>query len=134
MTDAMTERQRIGLALRDPLPWRDLAMVVGTAEETGFEAEALFSVDAIFDIYKPGRGTVEAIVPFAAQVGDGADPILSDEHDDWRWASLDEALALVPYEPQREALGRISADLLERPEAADLYRIEIPPGRREKTR
>lgn len=33
----MTERQRIGVALRDPLPWRDFAMLVETAEETGFE-------------------------------------------------------------------------------------------------
>src|ERR1043165_101431 len=37
MADAMTERQRLGLSLRDPLPWRDLSMLVGTAEETGFD-------------------------------------------------------------------------------------------------
>jgi alkanesulfonate monooxygenase SsuD/methylene tetrahydromethanopterin reductase-like flavin-dependent oxidoreductase (luciferase family) len=37
MADAMTQRQRLGLALRDPLPWRDLAMLVETAEETGFD-------------------------------------------------------------------------------------------------
>jgi dATP pyrophosphohydrolase len=103
-------------------------------EETGFEAEALFGVDAIFDLYKPRRATVETIVPFAAQVVDGAGPTLSGEHDDWRWATPSEMLDLLPYEPQREAVRRISADLLDRPGAVDLYRIEIEPRRPEKTR
>jgi dATP pyrophosphohydrolase len=103
-------------------------------EETGFEAAALFSVDAIFDLYKPLRGTVETIVPFAAQVSAGVDPVLSDEHDEWRWASLAEALDLLPYEPQREAVRRISADLHERPGSAHLYRIATPSERPEKTR
>lgn len=92
-------------------------------EETGFEAEALFSVDAIFDLYKWQRGTVETTVPFAAQVPADSDPILSEEHDAWRWVSLVKALELLPYEPQRVALHRIEADLLARPESADLHRI-----------
>lgn len=103
-------------------------------EETGFTAEALFNVDAIFDLYKSLRGTVETIVPFAAQVPSGPDPRLSDEHDEWRWTSLAEALHLLPYEPQRAALRRIAADILERPESAHLYRIETPSEQTEKTR
>jgi 8-oxo-dGTP pyrophosphatase MutT (NUDIX family) len=103
-------------------------------EETGFEAEALFSVDAIFDLYQWRRGTVETIVPFAARVADGPDPVLSPEHDDWRWASLSATLELLPYEPQREAVRRISADLLERPGSAPLYLIDSPPEAPEKTR
>jgi dATP pyrophosphohydrolase len=103
-------------------------------EETGFEVEALYGVDAIFDLYQWRRGTVETIVPFAAQVSAGVDPLLSDEHDEWRWASFSTAVALLSYEPQREALRRISADLLERPGSAQLYRIETPSERPEKTR
>lgn len=102
-------------------------------EETGFEAEALFSVDAIFDLYKQERGTVETIVPFAAQVSGGGDPFLSVEHDEWRWASFSAAVTLLPYEPQREALRRIVADLLERPERAHLHRIETTSERPEET-
>ena len=103
-------------------------------EEAGLDAIALFGVDAIFDLYKPRRGTVETIVPFAAQVADGADPILSDEHDAWRWGSPAEALGLLPYEPQREAVRRIVADLLERPDAVDLHRIDIGREHPEKSR
>jgi dATP pyrophosphohydrolase len=103
-------------------------------EETGLAAEALFTVDAVFDLYQWRRGTIETIVPFAALVADGLDPILSHEHDDWRWVSLGSALELLPYEPQRRAVERIFSDLLERPGAAALYRIEIAPERPEKTR
>ncbi len=103
-------------------------------EETGLEAQALFTVDAILDLYKWQRGTVETVVPFAARVADGVDPILSDEHDEWRWGTVSAALALLPYEPQREAIRRIAGDLLERPEAAYLHRIPTSSERPEKTR
>ena len=91
-------------------------------EETGLEAVELYSVDSVFDLYAWRRGTVEAIVPFAALV-DGRAPRLSEEHNEWRWASLSSAVELVPYEPQRVALRRIGSDLLARPERAHLYRI-----------
>lgn len=103
-------------------------------EETGLVGEALFTVDAVFDLYKWQRGTVETIVPFAVRVADGQDPILSDEHDDWRWGSASEALELLPYEPQRAAIRRIAADLLARPHAADLHRVGTLPEGPEKSR
>jgi 8-oxo-dGTP pyrophosphatase MutT (NUDIX family) len=103
-------------------------------EETGLEALELYGVDAVFDLYAWRRGTVDAIVPFAARVAPDAAPRLSEEHDEWRWASPGEALQQVPYEPQRAALRRISADLLERPELAQLYRISPPPEAPEKSR
>ena len=91
--------------------------------ETGLEALELYVVNALFDLYAWRRGTVEAIVPFAALVAADADPSLSEEHDEWRWGTLATALDLVPYEPQRATLRRISADILDRPDLAHLYRI-----------
>jgi dihydroneopterin triphosphate diphosphatase len=93
-------------------------------EETGLEAVELYAVDALFDLYAWKRGTVEAIVPFAARVSADGQPQLSEEHDEWRWESLATALELVPYAPQRAALRRISADILDRQDLAHLYRIE----------
>jgi dATP pyrophosphohydrolase len=103
-------------------------------EETGLEAIELYSVDAVFDLYAWKRGTVEAIVPFAALVSADAEPMLSEEHDEWRWGPLAEALGLVPYEPQRAALRRISADILERPDLAHLYRVVASSEGPEKSR
>lgn len=100
-----------------------LAALRELREETGLEAVELFSVDAVFDLYAWRRGTVEAIVPFAALVAGDTDPILSDEHDEWRWAGPATAIELVPYEPQRAALRRIGEDLIARPGLAPLYRI-----------
>ena len=91
-------------------------------------------VDAIFDLYKWRRGTVEATVPFAAHLAPDQDPRLSEEHDAWRWASLAEALTLVPYEPQQAALRRIAADLLGRPGLLDLYRVDLPSTEPKKDR
>ena len=103
-------------------------------EETGLEAVELYGVHAVFDLYAWRRGTVDAIVPFAALVAAESEPQLSDEHDDWRWEPLAEAIQLVPYEPQRAALRRISTDLLERPDLAHLYRIGPPFEGSEKSR
>jgi dATP pyrophosphohydrolase len=111
-----------------------LAALRELREETGLDALELYSVDAVFDLYAWKRGTVEAIVPFATLVPSDAVPQLSEEHDEWRWASLSEAVELVPYEPQRAALRRISSDLLERPHLALLYRIGPPFEGREKSR
>jgi 5,10-methylenetetrahydromethanopterin reductase len=75
MADAMTERQRLGLALRDPLPWRDLSMLVETAEETGFEA-------VFFPEIGGGRDTLAAITGLGAHtsrihLGSGVAPVPS---------------------------------------------------------
>ena len=111
-----------------------LAALRELREESGFDAIELYSVDAVFDLYAWRRGTVEGIVPFAALVNGEPVPILSDEHDDWRWAPLAAAVELVPYELQRAALRRIGADLLSRPELAHLYRIGESTESAEKSR
>ena len=71
----MTERQRLGVALRDPLPWRDLTMLVETAEETGYEA-------AFFPEIGGGRDTLAAITGLGAHtklihLGPGVAPVPS---------------------------------------------------------
>lgn len=111
-----------------------LAALRELREETALEAMELYSVDAVFDLYTWRRGTVEAIVPFAALLAGEREPILSDEHDDWRWATLAASVELVPYEPQRAALRRIGADLLARPKLTHLYRIGDPTEEPEQSR
>jgi len=75
MADAMTDRQRLGLSLRDPLPWRDLAMLVATAEETGFDT-------VFFPEIPGGRDTLAAITGLGGhtstvRLGPGVAPVTS---------------------------------------------------------
>jgi lipoyl(octanoyl) transferase len=48
---------------------------------------------------------------FAAEAPAGWEPTLNDEHDDYRWCRLDDALDLLPYEEPRETIRR-AAQLL----------------------
>jgi 8-oxo-dGTP pyrophosphatase MutT (NUDIX family) len=43
---------------------------------------------------------------FAARAPDGWEPTLNEEHDAYRWCSLDETLALLRYEEPREVVRR----------------------------
>jgi 5,10-methylenetetrahydromethanopterin reductase len=75
MADAMTERQRLGVALRDPLPWRDLAVLAETAEETGFDTVFLPEI-------RGGRDALAAVTGLGAHtsrihLGPGVAPVPS---------------------------------------------------------
>jgi 8-oxo-dGTP pyrophosphatase MutT (NUDIX family) len=43
---------------------------------------------------------------FATRAPNGWEPTLNDEHDDYRWCSVEDALALLRYEEPREAVRR----------------------------
>ena len=60
-------------------------------------------------LYAPGVGSV-AVETFWVDVADGWEPVLNEEHDEYRWSTLDEALALLHWPEAREvlrALGRL---------------------------
>jgi dATP pyrophosphohydrolase len=71
-------------------------------EETGLVAPMLDDVGA--DLGYDGV----RVHGFAAQAPAGWEPVLNEEHDDYRWCALDEALALLEYEEPREVLRRAS--------------------------
>jgi dATP pyrophosphohydrolase len=82
------------------------------AEEAGLVPSALEQMDCSYmlsmqdewrELYAAG---VEEIVEyvFVALVDRQQEPVLSWEHDAWQWCSLDEALALLTYPGNVEAL------------------------------
>lgn len=52
---------------------------------------------------------------FAARAPADWEPTLNEEHDEYRWCSLDEALALLEYEEPREVVRRAALLLGLRP-------------------
>jgi dATP pyrophosphohydrolase len=101
------------------------AAVREVREETGFGVEAgLVPVDFRYELrarddnreewlrtYGPGVDAVPEEV-FLAEVPPGAEPVLAvKEHDAYRWCALDEALALLKWAANRDALAAAAARL-----------------------
>lgn len=91
------------------------AAVRELAEETGLDA-ALVDLempqnyrvpDEMRDEYAPGVNRV-AIENFAVVVPAGWEPVLNEEHDEYRWLSLADAIALAHWPETAEVLAAIA--------------------------
>jgi 8-oxo-dGTP pyrophosphatase MutT (NUDIX family) len=103
------------------------------AEETGFGPgviEELFDLDLVNVFHWPASDGVVLSAIFAIRVGGGLDPVLSDEHDAWRWTPIDEAYREVIWPGYREAIARIRDDLAEPDRAAWFELTPDGSGRR----
>ena len=79
-------------------------------EETGIEAggiEAFYDLDLVSQFHWSTLDGVLSEVMFAVVVGPGVEPVLSHEHDEARWVSLDEAVPMTVWPAYREAIERI---------------------------
>jgi dATP pyrophosphohydrolase len=80
------------------------------AEETGIEPgviEAFYDLDLVSHFHWSSLDAVLSEVMFAVVVRSGTEPVLSHEHDDWRWVSPDEAIEMTVWPAYREAIDRI---------------------------
>jgi 8-oxo-dGTP pyrophosphatase MutT (NUDIX family) len=80
------------------------------AEETQLHVARLFVVPYVSRYYEWEHDRLNDIPVFLAVTEPGADPILDDEHVDFRWATRNEALDLLVWPAQHEGLR--AADLL----------------------
>ncbi len=83
-------------------------------EETGLSVERWFRLDRPETFYNPENDTIYFVAAFVAVVASGSDPILSDEHQAWRWEGPESASALVDWAAMRDSLllvGTALADL-----------------------
>lgn len=100
-------------------------------EEVGFgpaDIEAFYDLDLATHFYDEGPDAVLAAAIFAIRVRSDAAPVISDEHDSWRWVSPAEALGLLVWPAYRDSIGRILGTLLD-PEAEPWFRLDLD-GRR----
>jgi 8-oxo-dGTP pyrophosphatase MutT (NUDIX family) len=80
------------------------------AEETGLgpdDAEALYTLDQVVQLYSPRTDGIMHAVLFAMRVRAEAAVRISHEHDDQRWVSLGEAADVAIWPAYRESLTRI---------------------------
>jgi len=83
-------------------------------QETGLISSDLQAIDYSYSfpvedrfryLYPSGTHTITEHV-FVARITDGQEPVLSEEHDQHRWCKLDEALGLLRWPENIEALKR----------------------------
>ena len=83
-------------------------------EETGFtgtDIEALYDLDLVSQFRWPDADGILSEVGFAVRVRPGIDPVLSSEHDAFRWVDPDEAIQASMWPAYREAVSRVASTL-----------------------
>ena len=120
VSGSIEDGERIAVAA-----WRELA------EETGFAGaaiEALYDLDLVNQFHWPRVDAVISAAVFGARVGATADPVLSTEHDAFRWVSPAEALDLVVWPAYRTAIEVVARDLAD-PLREPWFRLRPDGGR-----
>jgi 8-oxo-dGTP pyrophosphatase MutT (NUDIX family) len=85
-------------------------------EETGFGPDQIagfYDLDQINQFHEPSVRSILSSAVFAVRVLDGAEPVLSHEHDAMTWATPDEATELAIWPAYRESIRRIVENLLD---------------------
>ncbi|MEM8625633.1 MAG: NUDIX domain-containing protein [Pseudomonadota bacterium] len=92
-------------------------------EEASLVPETYYSADFCEQFYDYENDCICIFPVFVAMVAAHAQVVLNDEHSAFRWASFEEADALLPYPGQRRAIAMIrDAFVLRSPDP--LLRIE----------
>lgn len=92
-------------------------------EETGLEIERLYSAEYLEQFYDESRNCITMIPAFVAMFQALPDIALNDEHLDYKWCSLEEALELAEYPNQRALYRHVWENFVEREPSARM-RVE----------
>lgn len=83
------------------------------AEETGLVAHEWLSTGRVATFYFAPFDAVVLSPVFACRIDAGVEPVLSDEHVEYRWLRADEASTLLPFASHREGVEAVE-DLVRR--------------------
>jgi 8-oxo-dGTP pyrophosphatase MutT (NUDIX family) len=101
-------------------------------EETGYQPadiEAFYDLDLVNQFHEPSYDAIVTAAVFAVRVRNGAEPVLSHEHDEARWSAVEEAHDEVIWPGYRTAIERIRDDLAD-PERAAWFELTEAGDRR----
>ena len=102
------------------------AAIRETNEETGLEVERWFRIDRPESFYNPENDTIYFVPAFAALVARDAEPVLSEEHQAWKWQLPNEAAHAVDWAAMRDSILLVG-DAFSDPEHPGLGVSEFDP-------
>lgn len=83
-------------------------------EETGLEPDQLYSADFLEQFYEQNSDAITVAPVFVALIDRNAEVTLNDEHSEYRWMPLEEAINLVSFGGQRKMLRWIEEEFVQR--------------------
>lgn len=100
-------------------------------EETGFgpaDIEAFYDLDLVNQFHEPSYDAIVLAAVFAIRVRAGSEPVLSREHDAFRWLPVEVAHREVVWPGYRTAIERIREDLAD-PARAPWFELTLSGDR-----
>ncbi|MDO6545407.1 NUDIX hydrolase [Photobacterium sanguinicancri] len=100
------------------------AIVREFQEETQIEVANLYNAQFLEQFYEPSANVIELIPVFVVMCPPEQAVILNEEHTDYKWCTLDEALELAPFPNQHAVFKHVWSYFVEK-EVNTLYRVKI---------
>lgn len=80
-------------------------------EETGLKPVKFWVIPSVNHFYEATTDVVHSIPAFAAELKEGAEIRLNDEHSSYRWATIEEAQNFINW-PEQRRLMKLTYDIL----------------------
>lgn len=104
-------------------------------EETGIEPESIYNTPLTNVFYFYTTDAVNISPVFAAEIASEAEVKLSDEHQDYRWLSSEEAIDLLIWPGQKDAVRKVLDYIIHENPSRDFMEIrEMRKSERQKPR
>lgn len=93
-------------------------------EEASLKPDRFYAAEICEQFYSHRADMIMVMPVFVAYVGEGAEVVLNEEHSQFKWMSLAEAKAVLPFPGQRRVLAQVWEDFVEH-EPTELLRISV---------
>ena len=102
-------------------------------EETGFSAIRFWVAPIVGSFFDPSKDRVQMCPLFAAEVASSASPKLSEEHQEYEWASFKRTQELLVWPGHLDAVKIVRDFIVAGREAASLTELESEVSERDKS-
>ncbi len=100
------------------------AIVREFKEETQIEVSNLFNAQFLEQFYEASVNVIQLIPVFVVMCPPEQEVVLNEEHTEYKWCSLKEALELAPFPNQHAVFKHVWSYFVEKPVNV-LYRVDV---------